>query len=137
VDRKVEEEGVMDLGEAIKNFDGFQSKADFLALNTIIAAAKRELEREEKAPRRRLEELEEATRAASFKILPATYPDSDKAACRLYDRLHQAADILKALREVVIPGLRSSYEMARAMCKDMDPIEIKAGNLLRALGEEP
>jgi hypothetical protein len=136
VARKVEEEGV-NLREAIKEADtllGFPSRS---AVETILAAAKRELEREDKAGRVRrasLSQIEEELRCQA--------PCSSHQA-----RNDEAADILKALREKVVPWLRRllpqdvHIDLKGARCGCCHRLVLYEGGtfpneILRALGEE-
>lgn len=129
----------MDLKEAIEqeerglygNCGGLHTYSEVRA--TILAAAKKQLAAEEaqKPKRASLEEIEANLRECATRIL--TPPGS--MAWIYQVEVRAAADILKALRETVVPWLRDArhYEIRSGSIS----LRIAAEDMLRALGEEP
>jgi len=102
------------------------------AKDLILSAAKRELEREEKEkPKRmRMIEIEDELRGALWACSTDAVGEYEARIARKRAAEANAADILKVLRNTVVPWLRR--KCANASYRDDDYL-----NLLRALGEQP
>jgi len=117
----------MDLREAIKLAencpDGCSDEWSLILpiLETLSAAAKRELERQEKERPRRPE---------------LSYLEGQIRCCPSgHDDHRLIADILKALREVVVPNLKRIGELSEEI--KYGPGEALSFEALKALGESP
>jgi len=130
-------EDAMDLREAIKRVEkfgtGLSEPGCILSgydVQLVVDAAKRELEREEKErPKRRsLEVLEGVSRNRSVWLHEERNHDDGTS-------YGQIADILKALREVVVPNLKRIGELSEEI--KYGPGEALSFEALKALGESP
>lgn len=118
----------MDLKEAIESAEKFVGEVDLDAVDELIRCAKRELERQERERPKRasLSKLEECMRAHFAADIT----------------MDSIADILKALREKVVPWLRAVklVHFQRRPFEPNTPTEmekVSVTDLLRELGEEP